>query len=238
MRVTAIGAAFGTIIGLLPQTASAEYEGFYTAIGVGFGKLVGDDLIVNEEGGPGDVPKVGEGCCASGGLALGFHAGWTFLHTFGPEFTFLAHGWDLASDEGGAGFIGGGLRFLPVGLLRELEVVEPDFPVGLGLGVGFGYALVGKDFAYTGSYLGLDATLEWHATKFLSVGARFDYALPFYQAFAFTDWGGDRGRCLDINGKQVLEAAHPKGSPDCVGNGPSAGYLSPNLVLTFHTSFF
>ncbi|MBI4817550.1 MAG: hypothetical protein HY791_14915 [Deltaproteobacteria bacterium] len=238
MRVTAFKTLVSSVVLFAPLTATAEHEGFYTTIGVGFGQLSGDDLIVNELPGPGDLPKVGEGCCASGGLALSFRMGWTFLHTIGPEFAFLAHGWDLASDEGGAGFIGGGIRFLGTGLLRELEVIEPEFPVGFGLGANFGYTIVGKDFAYTGTYLDLDATIDWHATKFLSVGARFDYAIPFYSPFVFTSYSDDRGRCLDGSGKQAAEPAHAKGTPECTGSGPSAGYLSPSLVLTFHTSFF
>lgn len=240
-------AAFGLL--LVPSAAHAG-DGLYTSIGLGYGKLSGSKLITNQIAGSRDLPTMDSTtCCPNGGLAVDFRLGWTIFRSIAPEFTFIGNGWDLGSNLGGAGFIGGGARVFPLGFFDLLlDLGLKDFPLDLSFGAFFGYTTIGKDFAYTGSVVGFDGTIEWVVADFVSLGVRFNFLVPSLAAFAYTDYGGNLGRCLNSSSDQVTPDGMPasesnfgvitKGSTACTGTGPSATFFSPQLAATFHFNLF
>ena len=76
----------------------------------------------------------------------------------------------------------------------------------------------------------------------MSIGARANFFTPSYDAFGYTDYNKDLGRCLDSTGLMIVPDMGPdaqaKGVENCSGSGPSASLFSPQLVATFHLDVF
>lgn len=211
----------------------------YANIGLGYGKLNGNNLIVTETAGDLPVASSDPTCCPEGGLAFDVRLGVKLFGAFGVEGGVLGNAWSIGGDAGGgAGFAGGGLRLWTLGLV-ELLTDPLEFPVDLSFGAMFGYAIVGKDFAYQGSFSALDATLEWKVADIFVLGARLNLVVPSYQDFAYTDFGENRGRCLDSGGRQVITGGVVnRDTASCSGSGPDASLFSPQLVATFLMDIF
>ena len=174
------------------------------------------------------------------GIATELRLGYAIVGIVAPEFSFSAHGWDLGSKAGGTGFIGGGLRLYPIGLIDKLGLDVKDFPIDVSVAGNMGYNLVGKDFAYTGLFFGLDLTVEYIVAEVFSTGFRVGWALPSYSAFAYTDYNNSLGRCLDTSGSQdPNQVPFKKGTQSCSGgSGPSTSYLDIQITATFHFQLF
>lgn len=237
MRITAplLVASF-----LFPGAALAEAPIVrpFANIGVGFGKLRSSSLITTQAPGGEDAPvdSGSAGCCPDGGLGVDLRLGAAFFGAAAIEGGIVGQGWSIGNGDsrGGAGFVGGGLRLYTLGLI-ELFTDPIGLPVELSLGVMFGYTIVGKDFAYEGSFTGFDATLDYKIVDFLSIGIRGYLFNPSYNSFVYTDYADNIGRCLDSSGRHPTDlAVHTKGSESCGGKGPSATFLGGQLVTTFH----
>lgn len=224
--------------GVLPSRRAAAANGLYTGLSIGYGTFTGNRVIIQDDGADRPITEAGR-CCPKGGLEFELRLGYALFGAVAPEFVFVGNGWDIGSDAGGAGFIGGGLRLYPLGFLTLVDMDTSDFPIDISLGGAFGYAIVGKDFAYTGSFFGMDLTAEYILSEVISIGARLNYILPSYSDFVFTDYEDNLGRCLDASGGQDPDGPIvQKGSVSCNGSGPSTTFLSPQLVATFHFDLF
>jgi hypothetical protein len=230
-----------------PASARAA-SGLYLQLGAGYGEWTGSELITRETG-ENDRPFTGEGCCPSGTLSAQLRLGFSILG-IAPELIAFGSGWNLdANDTAGGGFLGGGLRLFPLTLLDALEVIDTgDFPLDVSVGVGGGYAIAGSDaFAYSGAALGVDLSLEYLLTSFLSLGVKTDFWFPSYDAFAVTSWSQNEGRCLDGTATQIFgdNPDNPFPERDGVisrddagnacpsGRGPNTTVISPQVVFTF-----
>lgn len=214
-------------------------------LGGGYGAFTGNELVVTEQSGGGDLPLYGNGCCPSGLGTVGFRLGVDLFEVAAPEFIFLGGYFNQDGEDGGSGIIGGGVRIYPLGILDLAGLVDlGDFPLSVSLGAGAGYILTGSDFAYEGHAFGFDLTLGYRLASFFSIGAKVDLWLPNYDAFALTSYSGNRGRCLDGGGQQILTGG-PNGDGivsgddtgiECPGNGrgPSTTFISPQLFMAFH----
>jgi hypothetical protein len=237
-------AAAALVIALsLGTTGAAQAaSGLYLQLGIGLGSFTGDELTVQEQPVPGDKPLEGKDGAPPPGLASQFRLGYSLFGFGGPEFMFVGTGWRIGGDDGGgAGFIGGGVRIFPikfVGLFIGQDV--SDFPIDFGIGLGFGYSLAGQDFAYTGSFVDLDFSIEYAMASFASVGLKLDTIFPSYSDFVYTSYSNDRGRCLNGDAVQQMTeiGGQPKDSLDCAGRGPKTILLSPQVVITFHFDLF
>ncbi len=234
-RITLTAATLSTLIAVAAPAYATS--GIYTGLSFGYGAFSGSRLVITDDGQ--DHPLTDSNvCCPEPGIAMEFRLGFDIEKIIAPEFVFAGHGWDLGGETGGAGYIGGGLRVFPVGLigLSGLDVTDFQEVISLSFGAALGYTLVGKDFAYSGSFFGIDATAEYMLTDVVSLGFRLTVMMPSYGDFAWSDYGDDRGRCLDPSGNQVdpLGLAGPKSSASCAGNGPNTTYISPQLSVTFH----
>lgn len=234
-----------------PASARAA-SGLYLQLGGGYGDWTGNELVTREAPGAGDIPATGDGCCPSGTLSAQLRVGFSIFKTIAPEVFVFGSGWNLGdSDPAGGGFAGGGLRFFPLGLLENLEIIEEleEIPFDFSLGVGGAFAISGSDaFGYEGFAVGVDATAEWIAASFFSVGVKLDVWLPTYDAFATTSRSANRGRCLDDMAMQVFdENVGPGGviSRSDAGNlcpsdgrGPNTTVISPQIIMTFRFDVF
>lgn len=232
----------------VPSGSAQAASGLYLQLGIGMGSFTGSELTVQEQTGTGDIPQLGDGCCAPPGLASQFRLGYSLFGFGGPEFTFVGTGWRLGGeDAGGAGYIGGGVRAYPIkfiGLFTGLDT--DDFPLDMGIGLSFGYSLAGQDFAYTGSFWDLDFSFEYKLASFVSAGVKLDTIFPSYSDFVYTSYSNDRGRCLNGDAVQTnpdgstnpLGPGTDKGSLTCAGRGPKTILLSPQVVVTFHFDLF
>lgn len=238
-RVTLAGGLFALAVLLTPVRADAA-SGLYLQLGFGYGQFTGSELVTNERPNMdiGDFPDTDpDTCCPSPGLATQLRLGFSLFGFGGPEFGFVGTGWDLGSDTGGAGFIGGGIRIFPIKFLGLLGLDGDDFPLDAGIGVMFGYSLVGKDFAYTGTAWDIDFHLEYKLLSFLSAGVKIDAVFPSYSDFALTSYKNNRGRCLDEAAQQdLVNQAVPidRDAAVCSGRGPSTTFITPQIVFTFH----
>lgn len=217
--------------------ASPAYakSGIYTGLSFGYGTFTGTRLVVTDNGA--DVPVTDSNvCCPDPGISTELRLGFSIEDILAPEFVFVGHGWDLGGEAGGSGFIGGGVRVFPAGLigLSGLDVKDFQETIVLSVAANLGYTLVGKDFAYSGSFLGFDLTAEYMVTDVFSLGARISMFLPSYSDWAWSDYSGDRGRCLDTSGNMLDVLPGPKEGSVCSGNGPNTTYISPQLTMTFH----
>lgn len=222
----------------LPSSAFAM-DGLYAGLSFGYGSFTGSRLIITDDGHDRPVTDAGI-CCPKGGIATELRLGYAIVGIVAPEFSFSAHGWDLGSKAGGTGFIGGGLRLYPIGLIDKLGLDVKDFPIDVSVAGNMGYNLVGKDFAYTGLFFGLDLTVEYIVAEVFSTGFRVGWALPSYSAFAYTDYNNSLGRCLDTSGSQdPNQVPFKKGTQSCSGgSGPSTSYLDIQITATFHFQLF
>lgn len=226
---------------LIPSAAQAA-SGLYLQLGVGFGNFSGSELVTQEDPSrPGDLPLDNPNeCCPGSGLAAQFRTGFSILGFGGPEVGLIANGWNLGGDTGGAGFVGGGLRLFPIKFLSLAGLDARDLPIDFGVGLMFGYAIVGKDFAYTGTFWDLDFQLDYKVTSFMSVGAKLDIIFPTFGDFVFTSYKNERGRCLDSGAEQRFDIGangvieRSQAGDLCGGRGPRTTFLSPQLVITFH----
>ncbi|MFO0723170.1 MAG: hypothetical protein U1E65_05270 [Myxococcota bacterium] len=229
--------AVALALAALPTSAFAM-DGLYAGLSFGYGSFTGSRLIITDNGHDQPVNEAGV-CCPKGGIATEFRLGYAIAGIVAPEFAFSAHGWDLGSKAGGTGFIGGGLRLYPVGLIDKLGLDAKDFPLDISIAGNMGYNLVGKDFAYTGFFFGLDLTAEYIVAEVFSTGIRAGWALPSYAPFAYTDYNNGLGRCLDSTGSQdPTVTPFKKGTQSCSGSGPSTSYLTVQLTATFHFQLF
>src|SRR5438874_1371250 len=138
-------AALFAVIGACPRPALAV-SGLYGQLGIGYGKFSGNSMITSKT--TNDVPVIGDGCCPSAGPAAQLRLGYSLFGFGGAEFGILGNGWDIGSNTGGAGFVGGGLRAFPLQFLSLTGILDnKDFPIDIGLGAMFGWAIAGKDFA-------------------------------------------------------------------------------------------
>ena len=233
--VFAIFAAFGTFWAS-PAEASS---GLYLQLGLGYGQFSGSELVVFQTPEAGDIPDIDpDRCCAGPGLAAQGRVGFSILGFGGPEFMFLGHGFD--GFRGGAGFIGGGLRAFPLKFISLLGLDTSGFPLDIGLGAALGYSVVGKDFAYTGTYWDFDISVEYWFGSVISAGIKLDIVAPNYSDFVYSDYKKGLGRCLDTGANQDLDnylTPVTKGAAQCSGRGPSTTFVTPQLVVTFHFNF-
>jgi hypothetical protein len=229
--------AFALVAGA-PGSALAA-EGLYFGLGVGYGSFSGSNLITQKIPGSADRPVTDPAsCCAGGGLAFDLRLGYAIFGMVAPEFVLVGDGWNLGADTGGGGFVGGGVRLFPIGIIERLTG-KLSLPIDLGVGIDGGYAIMGKDFAYTGSWLGFDGTLDYKLSSVVSLGARINYEIPMYGNFVYTDYKNSLGRCLQNDGTQPpVDAVIHKGDTPCTGSGPGGGFISPQLVATFHFALF
>ena len=240
--VPPIARSFVIAVGLLMISSAPAHaiSGLYLQIGGGIADYSGSELVVNEV--MNDAPDLNtETCCVPTAIAGQFRLGYSIFGFGGPEFVFIGTGWD--SFNGGGGFIGGGLRLYPLKLLSLAGFDSDAFPLDLSLAGTFGATLVGQDFAYPGTFWGVDVDLEYKLTSFLSAGVRLSVILPNFDDFAFTSFSNDRGRCLDGNGAHVRDdmgnfTSSPREDLSCSGRGPNTTVISPQLVFTFHFSLF
>ncbi len=231
---------------LVASTAEASIGGLYIDVGVGFGNLSGQNLIVTQIPNSPDFPVESgtEGCCPEGGLAIDLRLGLKLFETIAPELGVVATGWRINGDKrGGAGFPGGGLRFFPFGLIDLLADTElADLPINLSIAGHAGYNLTGQDFAFEGTFFGADLTIGYRIVEVFSLNLRGLYLSPQYSSFVYTDYDKSIGRCLDSAGRQIgppdQDLIHEKGSMACTGSGPSANFLGAELVMTFHFDVF
>jgi hypothetical protein len=218
-----------------PEPAHA-LSGLYLALGVGYGHFTGDQLVVNEQDGPNDLPDYDpDRCCPGHGLAAQFRLGFSIFGFAAPEFGIIGDGFGVGSNEqGGAGFVGGGVRIFPIHFFSLMGLDDASLPIDAGIGVLVGWTIAGKDFAYTGTFWDVDFHLDFKVASFFSVGVKLDVIIPKYGSFVYTDYKNDRGRCAD-HGTQVIEAnTIDKRDANCVGDSPSTTLLSPQVYLTFH----
>jgi hypothetical protein len=236
-------AVFVTVILATPGLARAS-DGLYVGVGLGYGSFSGDSLITTKIPGSNDLPMQGSNCCPNGGLALDLRVGYSLFGVVAPEFAFTGDGWNLGSNTGGSGFIGGGLRLFPLGLAGVMADTNfSDFPIDISIAADYGYTIVGKDFAYTGSWIGFDGTVEYKLSPTVSLAFKLAYFVPSYADFVYTDYNNNVGRCLDGNGTQI--GLDQPGQPElkkndavCNGKGPAASFLSPTISAIFHFTLF
>jgi hypothetical protein len=226
------------------QTKSADAQAVaypYFTFGNGYGILNGPAVTVTQHPNSGDIPLMGgaAGCCAEGGYALDLRLGVKLLNVFAIEGGVIGQGWNIGADSrGGTGFGGGGVRLYLLGGMEEL-LGKFDLPFELSIGSLFGYTIIGKDFAYTGSFVGFDGTFEWFIADFFSLAFRINLFTPYYDDFVFTDFDGERGRCLDSTGANTVAGIiHSRGSMTCDGGSPDADFISPQLVVNFYLDVF
>ena len=232
-RLPVVMLALGVVTA--PQSAYAV-SGLYLSLGLGYGAFTGDQFVVHEADGPNDIPDYDpERCCPGHGLAAQFRLGFSIFGFAGPEFGIVGDGWGVGtSDQGGAGFVGGGIRFFPIHLLSLFGLDDESFPVDGGIGVLFGWAIAGKDFAYEGTFWDVDFHIDFKLASFFSLGVKLDIVLPNYGAFVYTDYKNDRGRCSDNGTQEILANTMDKDDSNCVGDGPKTTLLSPQVYFTFH----
>lgn len=234
-----------------PPASARAASGIYLQLGLGFGEWTGEELVTREQPGTGDIPSVGSGCCPGGTFSGQFRAGFSFLGVVAPEFVGFGSGWNLGdSDPAGGGFIGGGIRVFPLGILELAQLVNLEgFPIDVGVGASAAYALAGSnDFAYEGWALGFDIAVEYIVASFFSVGLKTDFWFPNYDPFVVTSSNTDQGRCLDGGAQQVFDdEIGPGGVIDrsnrgnlcpAGGRGPSTTVISPQIVMTFRFDVF
>lgn len=245
-----LAGALMTLALVAPARPALAISGFYLQVGGGYGKLAGSDLIVTKANGGNSQPAP-NGSPDPGPTAQA-RLGYSLFGFGGIEGGILAHGWDLGANTGGAGFAGGGIRLFPLRFLGLLGLETSDFPIDVGVGGMFGYALIGKDFAYNGTFFDFDLTVEYKLFEFLSAGLKIDFVVPQLNNFVYTDYGSNLGRCLDANGHQLSTDSNTgvpmgplgpqpndqvtkKSLAQCGGGkGPSAFLASPQVVFTFH----
>lgn len=233
-------AALPLALVMVTSTPAWALSGLYLQLGGGIADYSGTQLIVKEDPNsslmvPSPPDLRSDSCCAPLAMAAQFRVGYSIFGFGGPEFAIVGTGWD--GFAGGGGFIGGGLRLYPLKLFSLVGLDTDDFPIDLSTAATFGGAIVGQDFAYTGTFWDIDVMLDYKLTSFLNLGLKLDIILPNFNDFVFTSFSNDRGRCLDGSGNQVLDnGGTPVGvdEADCNGKGPSTTVLSPQLVFTFH----
>lgn len=240
LTLSGLGLALAALL-LAPSPAHAA-SGLYLQLGLGYGQFSGSELVTQETTSPnGDIPDYPDldpdTCCPGPGLSTGLRLGFSLFGFGGPEFGLVANGWDITTEAGGAGFIGGGVRLFPIKFLGLLGLDDRDFPIDAGIGVMFGYSLIGKDFAYTGTFWDVDVHVEYKLASFMSAGVKFDAIFPTLGDFALTSYKNDRGRCLDSGASQDLVGQpNPvdRSSANCSGRGPKTTFITPSIVFTFH----
>ncbi len=218
-----------------PEPAHA-LSGLYLSLGLGYGTFTGDQFVVHETEGSGDMPDYDpDRCCPGPGLAAQFRLGFSIFGFAAPEFGILGDGWGVGSNgTGGSGFVGGGIRLFPIHFLSLFGLDDSGFPIDGGIGVLFGYAIAGKDFAYTGTFWDVDFHVDFKLASFFSIGVKLDIVLPKYGAFVYTDYKNNRGRCSDNGTQDIPGGVLDKGDANCTGDGPKTTLLSPQIYLTFH----
>jgi hypothetical protein len=216
-----------------PQSAYA-ISGLYLTLGLGYGATTGDELVVHEIPGSADEPDyASETCCPGHGLAAQFRLGFSIFGFAGPEFGIVGNGWNVGQgDQGGAGFVGGGVRIFPIHFFSLAGLDDESLPIDASLGVLFGWTIAGQDFAYTGTFWDVDFVFDFKLASFFSLGVKLDVVIPNYGNFVFTDYKNDRGRCTD-SGEHLGEKADKK-DLNCTGDGLKTNIISPQIVLTFH----
>jgi hypothetical protein len=227
---------------LLAAGPAEAASGLYLQLGLGYGKFSGSELVIQERPNQtGDIPEDDAAtCCPAPGLVSQFRAGFSILGFGGPEVGILAHGWNLGGDTGGAGFAGGGVRLFPLQFLSLTGLETKEFPMEVSTALMFGYAIAGKDFAYSGTFLDWDLSLEYKLASFLSAGLKLDVIFPGFDDFVFTSYKERRGRCLDAGGEQRFDIGangvidQAQAGELCSGSGPSTTLITPQLIFTFH----
>lgn len=213
-------------------------NGLYVGLGLGYGKFSGTQLVTEQIPGSADLPQPrGPGCCPDGGLTLDIRTGFALKKSIAPELMFMGHGWSLGSNAGGAAVVGGGVRLFPLGVVEWISDTPFAVPIDIGLGVNYGWSIVGKDFAYTGGALALDATFTYALSPMFHIGARLGYVIPSYGNFVYTDFGDSVGRCLSSSGEHPSNENAPapasKDALNCSGSGPSTTFFTPQLLAVF-----
>ena len=235
--VLSLAAGALTLLTALP--AAEAHSGLYFGLGFGVGNFSGRELITQETDQGDDQPDMrAETCCPANGLSSELRLGFSIFGFGGPEVGVIGNGWDLGNNAGGAGFIGGGIRVFPLRFLSLVGLTSEDFPLVFGTGVMYGYTITGKDFAYQGTFLDVDFTLEYRLLSVLSAGVRVDLIFPNYDDFVFTSYKNDRGRCLNTDAEQITQGEQngviERSQANCSGRGPKTTFVSPQLVFTFH----
>jgi hypothetical protein len=226
-----------TVVLLASPEPAHAVSGLYLSLGIGYGTFTGDQFVVYEEDGAGDIPKLGreDGCCPGHGLAAQFRLGYSIFGFAAPEFGIVGTGFGIGGGEtGGVGFVGGGVRIFPIHFFSLFGLDDESFPLDAGIGVLFGWAIGGKDFAYTGTVWDIDFHLDFKLASFFSLGVKLDIGIPNFGAFVYTDYKNDRGRCSNNGTQDIVGGIFDKDDANCVGDGPSTTFLSPQLYLTFH----
>lgn len=223
-----------------PASARAAGTGIYLQLAGGYGEWTGDEVVTNAgENNTFAAPN----CCAEGTLAGQARLGFRILGLFAPEAVFFASTWSHGSDNAGGGFLGGGLRVFPLGILDIAGVIDLEgFPLEISLAATGAASLVAsEDYQYDGWAFGTDLTIEYLLFRYLSLGLRVDFWFPSYDPFVVTSRARDQGLCLDAaaqpfqNDLTDLRRSSNRGT-ECRGvngRGPSTTVISPQFLLTF-----
>ena len=231
----------------------ARNGNFYFQVAPGYGTYTTEDLVIDKSK---NLPVTNFAPNLQMGLNLFGYAG-----VFG-ELT--AFGWDIASgDIGGGGFLGGGIRVLPLELLQFLwPHVWPDMPLiptatnpdgvtwhdrpfELGLYWGTGYHMLGEEYAYEGDYSKWGFDLQYFVTDTFAVGLDFPFYYPTFDAVRITDWEDNYATCVDganfdsqyRDGNIVSTFPKDQAGDRCTGVPPQGAFNSINLTITMLADF-
>ena len=232
--------------------STARNGNFYFQVAPGYGTYTTEDIVIDKNG---NLPETNFTPNLQMGLNLFGYAG-----VFGEA---TAFGWDLASSNiGGGGFLGGGIRVLPLELLQFLwPHVWPDMPLiptatnpegvswhdrpfELGVYWGLGYHMLGEEYAYEAEYTKLGFDLQYFVTDTFAVGLDFPFYYPTFDAVRITDWEDNRAACVDgASFEFVAPNTYRSYNKDqitedtCSGVPPQGAFNSINLTITMLADF-
>ena len=234
------------------QATNARNGNFYFQVAPGYGTYDTSTVVIDKSN---NLPEAAFTPSLQMGLNLFGYAGF-----YGE---FAAFGWDVTSSAiGGGGFAGGGIRILPLEFLQFLwPHVWPDMPLiptatnpdgvtwhdrpfELGLSWGFGYHVLGEEYAYEAEYTKFGIDLQYFITDTFAVGLDFPFYTPTFQAVRITDWEDNRVACVD--GKDfVLANSNSYYTYDrdqiqegtCTGVAPTGSFSAAYLTITMLADF-
>jgi hypothetical protein len=237
--------------------ALARNGGLYFELAPGWGIYDTKEVII-EDGDDGEA----NGRFPIAGFTPQVKLGVNLFGWAGVEADVGAFGWDLDRKErGGSGFAGGTFRVTPLEVLTYVvpDTVEiptlqgpktwRDRPFDLGLYVGGGYAIVGEDFAYEGSYVKWGADLKFYVTPNLALGIDFPIRNMLFKPFRYSHYMDGQGFCTDgaqafgKGGVKVevsdnratfapLELNESELDRNCSQRAPTATFYAPSFTLS------
>ena len=211
MRAFALSAALSPVLAVLlfSPAAQARNGGLYLELAPAWGLYSTEEVII-EEGNDdfSDYPVATFVPQLKAGISL---FGWA-----GGEAHIAGHWWDwpdAGGDPGGAGYVGGVVRVIPLEVLSYIlpddvkipslgkdglvDVTWKDRPFDLGISMGGGYTMVGEDYAYQGSYFQWGFDIKAYITPNFSIGLDFPFRHPAYEPFRWSNFNDQTGFCTD-----------------------------------------